>query len=147
MPRYTPETAERMQRIMDMRRARIPFAKIAVDLGISRQRAGQLYQRALREIPAGSVAEYRAEELDLIDTASRSLMRIAADPATSPRTKVEAWSVLRGWSERRSRLLGLDAPARSRVEVITEDAVDRAIAELSAEVERREQALSSRDDR
>lgn len=36
--------------------------------------------------------------------------------------------------ERRARLLGLDAPARTRVEVVTEDAVDAEIARLEQEL-------------
>jgi AcrR family transcriptional regulator len=37
-------------------------------------------------------------------------------------------------SERRSRLLGLDSPVRSRVEVITLDVLDEEIAKLEAEL-------------
>jgi hypothetical protein len=36
-------------------------------------------------------------------------------------------------SERRSRLLGLDAPVRSRVETVTLDMIDEQIAQLEAE--------------
>ena len=136
------ETAERMAEIVRLRRARVPQAEIARQLGISQQRVSQLYQRALREIPAGNLAEYRAEELDLIDTATRGLLRLAHDPAVSPRTRVEAWSVLRGWADRRARLLGLDAPAQARVQVITEDMVDAEIARLTAEIEQQERALA-----
>lgn len=137
-----PETAERMAEIVRLRRARVPQSAIAEQLGISQQRVSQLYQRALREIPAGNVAEYRAEELDLIDAATRGLLRLAHDPVVSPRTRVEAWSVLRGWAERRAKLLGLDAPQQARVSVITEDMVDAEIARLTAEIEQQERALA-----
>jgi hypothetical protein len=36
--------------------------------------------------------------------------------------------------ERRAKYLGLDAPAQKRVEVITEDVIDREIARLQAEL-------------
>ncbi len=39
--------------------------------------------------------------------------------------------------ERRSKLLGLDAPTRSKVEVVTESAVDAAIVELEAQIAER----------
>ena len=39
--------------------------------------------------------------------------------------------------ERRAKLLGLDAPTQSRVEVVTESAVDKAIAELEAQIAQR----------
>lgn len=38
-------------------------------------------------------------------------------------------------SERLARLLGLDAPAKARIEVVTEDVIDAAIRQLSAELE------------
>ncbi|MHB1596562.1 MAG: sigma factor-like helix-turn-helix DNA-binding protein [Streptosporangiaceae bacterium] len=93
-----------MAEIVRLRRARVPQAEIARQLGISQQRVSQLYRRALAEVPAGDVIEFRAEELDLIDSATRRLLRLAHDPAVSPRTRVEAWSVLRGWAERRAHI-------------------------------------------
>lgn len=42
--------------------------------------------------------------------------------------------------ERRSKLLGLDMPTRSTVQVITEDSVDAAIAELEAQIDERSHA-------
>jgi hypothetical protein len=114
-----------------MRRARLTFAQIGDRLGISQQRAGQIYRAALSDIPAQQVDEHRAEELELIDTAVNRLMSIAADPETSPRTRVEAWSAIRGWSERKSKLLGLDSP--SKHEVITLDAINAEIEKLAAE--------------
>jgi hypothetical protein len=41
---------------------------------------------------------------------------------------------IRGLLERRAKMIGYDAPARSRVEVITEDAVDAELARLEAEL-------------
>lgn len=40
---------------------------------------------------------------------------------------------IRGWAERRTRLLGLDAPVRHRIDVIDEEAVEAVIAQLEAE--------------
>lgn len=42
--------------------------------------------------------------------------------------------------ERRARLLGLDMPTLSKVEVITESTVDKAIADLEAQINERSQA-------
>lgn len=42
--------------------------------------------------------------------------------------------------ERRAKLLGLDAPTRSRVEVISESAVDEAIRQLEAQIDERARA-------
>ncbi len=44
-------------------------------------------------------------------------------------------------AEHEAKLTGIFAPTRARIDVITEDAVDRAIADLGAEIQRREAAL------
>lgn len=126
--------AERRAQVVALRRRRATFADIGRALGISKQRAHQLYEQALAEIPAQQLSEHRAEELILIDDATRDLMRIARDEATSPRTAVEAWNAIKGWAERKARLLGLDAPARHRVDVITSDMIEQEIARLEAEL-------------
>ena len=80
---------------------------------------------------AQNVDEHRAEELGLIDTAVTDLMGIATDSTTSARTRVEAWSAIRGWAERKARLLGLDSPTKHAV--LTLDALDAQIAALEPE--------------
>ena len=130
--RPAPDAAERMAQIVAMRRQRMTQADIAAKLGISQQRVSQLYQRALAEIPAYQVDEHRAEELLLIDDAISALLEIAKNYDTSARTAVEAWTSIRGWAERKARLLGLDAPARH--EFITIDAIDRELAALHAQL-------------
>src|ERR1039457_565926 len=72
----------------------------------------------------------------LIDDAIADLLPIARDH-TRPRSAVEAWNAIRGWADRKARLLGLDAPARSKVEVITEEMVDAEIRRLETEMGRR----------
>jgi hypothetical protein len=130
--RLTPASAARRVEVVKMRRARLTFAQIGDRLGITQQRAGQLYREALADVPAQQVDEHRAEQLELIDLAVNRLMSIAADPETSPRTRVEAWSAIRGWSERKAKLLGLDAPAKH--EVCTLDAITAEIEKLTAEL-------------
>ena len=130
--RLTPESAERMTEIVALRRQRMTQDAIARKLGISQQRVSQLYQRALAEIPAYQVDEHRAEELLLIDDAISALLVIARDYDTSARTAVEAWTSIRGWAERKAKLLGLDAPDRH--EFITIDAIDREIAALNTQL-------------
>lgn len=144
--RRTPEQAERLREIVRMRRARFTEDQIAQRLGISQPRVSQLYKQALAEIPAHDVEEHRTEELGLIDDAIRSLMRIALE-AGHPRTSVEAWNAIRGWAERKAKLLGLDAPTRSTVQVITADQIDAEIARLEAEIAAQEKSLADQDDR
>jgi hypothetical protein len=46
--------------------------------------------------------------------------------------------------ERKTRLMGLDAPTRRAVDVITHDALMEAIADMEADIARKEAQLASR---
>ena len=129
-PRITEEGALRRARILELRRQRWTWPEIGRDVGISPQRAFQLYQKALVEIPTPHLEEHRAEELVLIDDAINNLIGIAKDAKVTPHARIEAWNSVRGWAERKAKLLGLDAP--DRVEVITIDQIDRELARLAA---------------
>jgi Sigma-70, region 4 len=132
-PGHRVTAAERRAQVVALRRGRATFDQIGRALGISKQRAHELYKQALAEIPAAQVSEHRAEELMLIDDAIRNLMPIARDH-TRPRSAVEAWNAIRGWAERKARLLGLDAPRRQAIEVITSDVIAAEITRLEAEL-------------
>lgn len=110
--RLKPEDMRRREQVVQMRRARLSFAEIGRRMNITGQRAGQLYRAALADIPRQAINEHQVEELELIDTAVNRLMAIAADASVSPRTRVEAWSSVRGWAERKARLMGLDSPSQ-----------------------------------
>lgn len=130
----TPHVAERRRRVVEMRRANQPFDEIGRTLGVTPQRAHQIYTDALSALPMQAVSEHRVEALARIDEAERALRGIATDPDTSPRSAVEAWSAFRLWEERRARLCGLDQPTRNEITVITEDAVAAAIREAEAAI-------------
>lgn len=137
--RLTPAGAERRARIVKMRNARMKWREIGEREGIHPSMAARIYREALAEIPAAAIDEHRAEELELIDTAINRLMAIALNAevydsgslVVTPRTKVEAWTSIRGWAERKAKLLGLDAPQRHD---ITLDAINAEIAILQAEL-------------
>ena len=131
--RRTPAHAQRLAEVVALRRQRLTQDEIGRRLGISQQRVSQLYRQALAEVPAFHVEEHRAEEMVLIDDAIADLMPIARDHER-PRSAVEAWNAIRGWAERKARLLGLDAPAQQRVTVITEDMIDAEIERLNAQL-------------
>src|ERR1035441_3982933 len=108
--------AERRAEVVRLRRSRLRFDEIGQTLGVTKERAWKIYQEALAAlhapdalpaIPAQDVEEHRAEELMLIDDAIRGLLPIARDRQHT-RTAVEAWSAIRGWAERKAKLLGLD---------------------------------------
>lgn len=128
------EKAARAARVVQMRRARMTWDQISKEVGVVPSVCHDIYQRALTENPLSAIQvdEHRLEETELIDTAVRSLLGIALKPEVSPRTRVEAWSGLRAWADRKAKLLGLDAP--SKHEVVTIDALDAQIAALEVEL-------------
>lgn len=75
-------------------------------------------------------AEAVTVEQDRLDMLTCTFAGLAADPGQDARTIITAGLALLRVSESRRRLLGLDAPARQRVEVITEDMVDAEIRRL-----------------
>lgn len=127
----TVECAEKKARIVELRRQRINWTDIGKAMGLSVPRCRTLYDQALAEIPAQHVDEHRAEELMLVDDATADLMIIAKDENVTPRSRIEAWSIIRSWAERKAKLLGLDAPTQ----VVRIDNIDKEIAELTKEME------------
>jgi hypothetical protein len=131
----TPEAATRDARIVELRRHRIAWQDIAKDVGSTREYVRKRYERIMAKIPQQHVDEHRAEELILIDDAVCDLLTIARDERgenVSHRSRIEAWSTIRAWAERKAKLLGLDAPQQT----ITVDLVDDEIKKLTQEIEK-----------
>jgi hypothetical protein len=140
------EVAARRAHVVELRRQRLPWDAIGAELGVSAQRAHQIYRDAVDRYPVAKLDEHRQEEGELIDRAVRDLLAIASDDRTvtrtdgsetarvSSRTRVEAWSAIRGWSEHRARLFGLNAPTRSQVDVVTHDSFTEELQRLAAEL-------------
>lgn len=125
------EVHERRARVVEMRRARRTWDEIGAALDVTAQRAHAIYKQALTERPFAQVDEHRAEEMELLDLGTRRLMAIAvATATTSPRTAVEAWNAIRGYSDSRRKLLGLDAPQQINVNHQADSDFDRAYNEL-----------------
>jgi hypothetical protein len=150
--------AHRHARVIELRRQRLTWEAIGADLGVSKQRAHQLYREAVDAHPVAALAEHRHEEAELIDRAVRDLLSIATDdretatekgvrPVVSPRTRVEAWSAIRGWSEHRARLFGLNAPSRSTVDVVTHDSLAEEMQRLAAELGENDPPVSAGEGR
>lgn len=136
--RLTPEQAQRRNRVVEMRAQRFSFAAIGEELGITKQRAAQLYEAALSEMRPAGFETYRQEELELIDRATRNLIAIAEDPdpeAVPPRDRVKAWTAAAVWAQRKAKLLALDpAPLPPSGGGLSVEALDREIHSLQVQL-------------
>jgi uncharacterized protein (DUF2267 family) len=79
-------------------------------------------------------AEAVTVEQDRLDMLTRIFTDLAAEQGQDPHTVIAAGLAVLRVSESRRKLLGLDAPAQRRVEVITEDMVDAEIRRLEDRV-------------
>lgn len=154
--RYTarPGTAERDAQACRLRTRGESYDQIARALGFrDRSGARRAVQRALvvtRQEPAD---ELRALELERLDDLTRHLQQVLATrhfvhtqggkvvrhpetgtPLTDTGPVIQAALALLRVSESRRKLTGADEPAKQRVQVITEDMVDAAIAGLTGQL-------------
>lgn len=159
MPRRrTIADRERDAQAVELRRRHLNFKQIAAQLGYaSVSSAYDAVQRGLADMAQEPSAEVRKMELDRLDDIARGFQRVFAtrhyavsvgtgkvarhpetgEPLIDDGPVIQAGLALLRVMERRAKYLGLDAPSRSRIEVITEDAVD-------AEIMRLETALGER---
>jgi hypothetical protein len=110
-PAAREATAERRARVIELRRQNFTYAEIGQELGVSAQRAHEIYLEALKAIPAKEVELHRAEAAELAHTAIDDLLLIAREHK-QPRTSVEAWGQIRGWADRLARIQGTDASTK-----------------------------------
>lgn len=138
-PEAREATAARRARVVEARRQHLTFAEIGAELGVSVQRAHEIYLEALKAIPAEQVELHRAEAAQLAHTAIDDLLLIAREHK-QPRTAVEAWGQIRGWAERLSKIQGTDAPMKVDATVSEAAQVDPATAALIAEAKQMAEA-------
>ncbi|MDR3079836.1 MAG: hypothetical protein LBV60_02715 [Streptomyces sp.] len=158
MPRPRAEraaTAERRAKLVEYRRRKVPYSQIYEELGYSSpEAASKDFHRTLEENLAGqhaSVEVYREEqlvELDYLAEEAHKILRarhyvvtasgrIVEDPETG-QPLVDDGPVLAAIDrlvkilDRIAKLRGLDAP--QRMEVMTIDAIESAIADLNEQL-------------
>ncbi len=154
MARFTksPEVAERRAKVLALRIQHETFAAIAAELGIPESTARTDYERALAERNAETerlAAHVRGGELAKLDVMERAAWRVLRArhitvqhgkivrdedgvPVLDDAPVLNAIDRLVRIAERRARLLGLDAPVRTKIEVT--DALDAQIEQLVAEL-------------
>ena len=153
--RRSIETRERDARAVELRRRHLNYKQIAAEIGYSEVRLPARPCSAAWPTRQPSPAPKSAQmELDRLDDIARGFQRVFAtkhyaislgsgkvvmDPATGQPLVddgpvIQAGLALIRVMERRARYLGLDAPTRSRVEVITADVIESEIARLEGEL-------------
>lgn len=133
----TPEViarAERDQRAVDMRRAGVSWDAIARALGYaSSGHAHDSFMTYMREYPRESIDDARQVELDRLDQLQAAIwQQCLASGSTNQHWAIDRMLKI---SDQRARLLGLNAPVRQEVSVITESTVDQAIRDLQTQLE------------
>lgn len=106
------EIQHRRDQALKLRTQGMSYRDIASRLGISVAMAHRDVSEALAAIPKHSAEELRRSEQALLDELQAVLMAQVHDPASSRTTQRKAVETLVRVSERRAKLLGLDAPAR-----------------------------------
>lgn len=128
------ETAALKARIVELRTASYKWREIAEAVDRSIPYCHNLYFQALAEVPADQVVQARQEECQLVESAVHNLLKMATDDSVTARTRVEAWNSIRGWSEHRAKMVGLNAPVKSQVLHISESQVDEELKRLEAQI-------------
>ena len=125
--RITPDVLEREAEVLRLRRIGLTFDLIAKQLGYSHASgAHKAYVNACNRIVRSDVEQLRNEEQDRLDIAQTAIW------AGVQRGDVPSVTALIRIMERRARLLGLDMPTKSQIEVTNTDAntIDAEVARL-----------------
>lgn len=150
-----PSDIDPISQALQLRSQGLGFREIARIQGVAVATAHARVQSGIRAAlsePAGELVMLERERLDLLQDRCSQLLervpplvqhgRVIVDSSGNALPDCEHTlrvidRILR-IMERRARLLGLDAPTKARVEVVTEEAVDAEIARLESKIAIRE---------
>ena len=136
----TFEAQEKRRKALLARQQGNSWAEVARIAGYaSPGSAHQAAMTALRDIPREAADQLRRTELETLNELQLALRRKLDEKPSAFLVD----SILRVM-ERRSKLLGLDAPLAIRTEVVTVDAVDAEIQRLEAELDARGRTTADR---
>jgi hypothetical protein len=113
---------------VELRKTGMTFDKIAEKMTLAdRSAAFKCYQRGMKNTLQESADEHRAIELARLDEIWGPMFEQARGGS---RLAVDRCILI---MDRRAKYLGLDAPVRIRQEIITDDMLEKAIADLEAQ--------------
>ena len=124
----TLEQTETDIEALKLRSLGLTYQKIADRMGCSVSTASDRYHRALAAVPSDAVEEHRKLMGEQID----SLLEVAFEQALTGKRSLFAIDRCIMLMERKARLIGLDAPVKQSVEVVTYDgnSIEARVAEL-----------------
>ena len=116
----------------EFRSASLTYAEIGDRLGVDQSTAFRAVQRALRIVPTEEIAQVKALELRKLDYREQVLFGIMerGHVKVDHSPVIAASNALDRVAKRRADLLGLDAPRKAVVQVVTEDMIDSEIRRL-----------------
>lgn len=121
---------QRREQALALRIQGLGYRQIGEALGVSRHTAYTDVSEALADIPKANAEELRRLELARLEEAQRVLDEIIRDPNSSRAEVRKTVETMVRVSERRSNLLGLNAPTRSMSWIHQEiDLPDRSTSE------------------
>jgi hypothetical protein len=123
------------------------YREIGAELGVDPSTAYDALQRAAQMIPTEGAAEMKQAMLDEWGRMSLHLWSIVERRQSDDGPGLKAIAQLLRVQEPKARLMGLDAPTRRAVDVITHDVFMDALADLEADVARREAELELHESR
>lgn len=128
----TPESIAKSKTALELRHSGATYPQIAQAMQCAQSTAHEYVQAALRETiqePADAVREL---ELARLDVMLKALWQTVLNG--SPSEKRNAVDRCLAIQDRRARYLGLDAPQRRIVEIVTEDEFARTVKALEDEI-------------
>jgi hypothetical protein len=128
------DTVAQDWRAWDLRCQHLTYREIGEELGIDPSTAFDAVQRAAQMIRTEGAVEMKQAMLDETDRMSRHLWGIVERQQSGAGPGLHAISQLLRVQERKARLMGLDAPTKRAVDVITHDAFMEALGDLEADV-------------
>lgn len=132
--KVNPETLEKEKKVLELRRGGLTFDLIAERVGYaSASGAHKAYMSACNRIVYEDVVQVRNAEMDRLDIAQAAIWGDVINGADA-QDRARAVLALIKIMERRAKLLGLDMPTKSQVEVnlYERDTIDAEVRRLVA---------------
>lgn len=128
-PKLNPDLLPELAQAVELRLAGKSYRQIAAAQGTSVGTAHNRVKAAMKATLQEPCDEVRQMELERVDRLFAKMYEIAVEKGSARHAEI-ALRVM----ERRAKLIGLDAPERKEINVVTEDATEAAIRELEAQL-------------